>query len=140
MNKDDAASTKRFVNEAAGMWHPDEKILVWLVFNGYTQVPYARLWMMSGDWFRANRDDMCNTPFCQRTGRLCRDKTSRWEPANMQDQKSTFDRFGRRRTYFPKKSLPSMTTLTFLNPILVRAGQGDEDRCKSFARVVSRGP
>ena len=77
MNKDDAASTKRFVDKAAGMRHPDEKILVRLVFNGYTQVPYARLWMMSGDRFGANRDDMCNTPFCQRAGRLCRDKTSR---------------------------------------------------------------
>jgi hypothetical protein len=76
MNKDDAASTKRFVDEAAGMRHPDEKILVWLVFNGYTQVSYARLWMMSGDRFGANRDDMCNTPFCQRAGRLCRDKTT----------------------------------------------------------------
>jgi hypothetical protein len=77
MNKDDAASTKRFVDEAAGMRHPDEKILVWLVFNGYTQVPYARLWMMSGDRFGANRDDVCNTPFCQRAGRLCRDETGR---------------------------------------------------------------
>jgi len=46
MNKDDAASTKRLVNEAAGMRHPDEKILVWVVFNGYTQVSHARLWMM----------------------------------------------------------------------------------------------
>jgi hypothetical protein len=123
MNKDDAASTKRFINEAAGVRHPNEKILVWLVFNGYTQVPYARLWMMSGDRFGANRDDMCNTSFCQRAGGLCRDETSRCEPVDMQDQKSAFDKFGRRRTYFPKKSLPSMTTLTFLNPILVRVGQ-----------------
>jgi hypothetical protein len=123
MNKDDAASTKRFVDEAAGMRHPDEKILVWLVFNGYTQVPYARLWMMGGDRFGANRDDMCNTPFCQRAGGLCRDETSRWEQVDMQDQKSAVDKVGRRRrTYFPKKSLPSMMTLTFLNPILVRAG------------------
>jgi hypothetical protein len=139
MNKDDAASTKRFVNEAAGMRHPDEKILVWLVFNGYTQVPYARLWMMSGDWFGANRDDMCNTPFCQRAGRLCRDETSGWGRVQHGRTEVAFDQFGRQRTYFPKKSLPSMTTLTFLNPILVRAGQGGGDRCKSFARVVSRG-
>ncbi len=68
MNKDDAASTKRFVDEAAGMRHPDEKILVWLVFSGYTQVSYARLWMMRGDRFGANRDDMCNTALCQRAG------------------------------------------------------------------------
>jgi hypothetical protein len=140
MNKDDAASTKRFVDEAARMRHPDEKILVRLVFNRYTQVPYARLWMMSGDRFGANRDDMCNTPFCQRAGRLCRDETSGWEVVNMQAQKTAFDKFRRRRTYFPKKSLPSMTTLTFLNPILVRAGQGGEDRGESFNRVVSRGP
>lgn len=33
-----------------------------------------------------------------------------------------------------------MMTLTFLNPILVRAGQGGGDRYKSFAKVVvSRG-
>jgi hypothetical protein len=137
MNKDAAASAKRFVDEAAGMRHPDEKILV---FNGYTQVPYARLWMMNGDRFGANRGDMCDTPFCQRAGRLHRDETSRWERVNMQDQKSAFDEFGRRRTYVPKKSLPSMTTLTVLNPILIRAGQCGGDRCKSFARVISRGP
>lgn len=77
MNKDDAASTERFVDEAACMRHPNEKVLIWLVFNGYAQVPYARLWMMSGDGFSANRDDMRNTPFCQRTGRLCRDETRR---------------------------------------------------------------
>jgi hypothetical protein len=71
MNKDDATSTKSFVDEAACMRHPDEKIFVWLVFNGYTQVPYARLWMMSGDRFGANGDDMCDTPFRQRAGRLC---------------------------------------------------------------------
>lgn len=81
---------------------------------------------------------MCNTPFCQRAGRLCRDETSRWERVNMQDQKSAFDKFvRRRRTYFPKKSLPSMMTLTFLKPILVRAGQSGGDRCESFARIVS---
>jgi hypothetical protein len=77
MNEDDTTSTKCFVDEAAGMRHPDEKVLVWLVFNGYAQVPNARLWMMSGDWFGANRDDMCNAPFCQRAGRLCRDETGR---------------------------------------------------------------
>ena len=54
MNEDDTASTKRFVDEAARMWHPDEEVLVWQVFNGHTQVPYAGLWMMSGDWFVAN--------------------------------------------------------------------------------------
>ena len=54
MNKDDTASTERFVDEAAGMWHPDQKILVRQVFNGHTQVPYAGLWMMSGDRFVAD--------------------------------------------------------------------------------------
>lgn len=54
MNEDDTASTKRFVDEAARMWHPDEEVLVWQVFNGHTQIPYAGLWMMSGDWFVAN--------------------------------------------------------------------------------------
>jgi hypothetical protein len=41
------------------------------------------------------------------------------EWVNVEDQKFAFDKFG---TYFPKKSRPSMTTLTFLNPILVRVG------------------
>jgi hypothetical protein len=102
MNKDDAASTKRFVDEAAGMRHPDEKILVWLVFNGYTQVPYARLWMMSGYRFGTNRDDMCNTTFCQRAGRLCRDET-RGEQVDMQDQTSAFAKYGRQRNLLSQK-------------------------------------
>lgn len=38
-----------------------------------------------------------------------------------------------KRTYFPRKSLPSMMTLTFLKPILERAGKCGRDRCKSFA-------
>lgn len=75
MNKDNAARTKRLVDKAACMWHPEEKILIWPVFNGYTQVPYARLWMMSGDRFGANRYDMCNATLCQRAGGLCRDET-----------------------------------------------------------------
>ena len=65
---------------------------------------------------------------------------TRLERVNVKDQQSAFDKFGRQRTHFPKKSLPSMMTLTFLNPILVRAGQSGRDRCKSLARVVSRGP
>ena len=105
MNKDDAANTKRFVDEAASMRHPDEEILVWLVFNGYTQVPYARLWMMSRDRFGTNRDDMmCCTPFGQKAGRLCETRLVDGDQSvNMQDQESAFDKFRRRRTYFPKK-------------------------------------
>jgi hypothetical protein len=75
MNKDDAARTKSFIDKAAGMRHPDEEVLMWVVFNGYAQVPYARLWMMCGDLFCADRDDMCNTALCQRAGRLRRDET-----------------------------------------------------------------
>ena len=103
MNKDDAACTKRFVNKAAGVRHPNEKILVWLVFNGYAQIPYARLWMMSGDRLGANRDDMCNTSFCQRACGLCRDKTSGREAVNMQDQKSAFDKLEDEGPTFPKR-------------------------------------
>jgi hypothetical protein len=59
----------------------------------------------------------------------------------MQGQKSwnlASEKLEDEATYFPKKSLPSMITLTFLNPILARDIQGGGDRCKSFARV-SRG-
>ena len=75
MNKNNATRTKCLVDKATGMRHPEEEILVRPVFNGYAQVPYARLWMMSGDWFGANRYDMCYAALCQRAGRLCRDKT-----------------------------------------------------------------
>jgi hypothetical protein len=36
MNKDNAARTKRLIDKAAGMRHPEEKILIWPVFNRYT--------------------------------------------------------------------------------------------------------
>jgi hypothetical protein len=35
MNKDDAARTKRFIDKAACMRHPDKKVLMRLVFNGH---------------------------------------------------------------------------------------------------------
>ena len=75
MNKDNATRTKGLIDKAACMRHPEEKILIWPVFNRYTQVPYARLWMMSRDWIGADRYDMCNATLCQRAGRLCRDET-----------------------------------------------------------------
>jgi hypothetical protein len=75
MNEDDTARTKGFIDKAAGMRHPNEEILVRVVLNGDTKVPYTRVRMFGGDGFGANRNNMCNAALCQRAGRLCRDET-----------------------------------------------------------------
>ena len=36
MNKDNAARAKGFIDETTGMRHPEEKILIWPVFDGHT--------------------------------------------------------------------------------------------------------
>jgi hypothetical protein len=75
MNEDDTARTKGFVDKAAGMRHPYEEILIRVILNWDTEVPYTRVRMFGRDGFGANRNNMCNATFCQRTSRLCRDET-----------------------------------------------------------------
>jgi hypothetical protein len=54
MNKDNTASMKGFVNETAGMRHPDEEIFMMRVMNGDTHVSYTGLWMLGRDRFGTN--------------------------------------------------------------------------------------
>lgn len=42
-------------------------------------------------------------------------------------------------TDFPKKSLPSMMTLTFLNPILEREREVEESGTECVVKIVCRG-
>jgi hypothetical protein len=75
MNEDYTARTKGFIDKAAGMRHPNEEVLVRVILNGDTEVPYTRVWMFGRDGFGANRNNVCNTALCQRAGRLCRNET-----------------------------------------------------------------
>lgn len=75
MNEDDAARTKGFVDKAAGLRHADEEILVRVVLNRDTKVPYARVRVFGRDGFGADRNDVCDAALCQRAGRLCGDET-----------------------------------------------------------------
>lgn len=54
MNKDNTASMKGFVNETAGVRHPDEEIFMMRVMNGDTHVSYTGLWMLCRDRFGTN--------------------------------------------------------------------------------------
>ena len=86
----------------------NEEILIGIVPHGDTNVLNARLHMFGGDWVGANRNDVRDTTLCQRAGGLSRDETRGTSVRALS--------IGRRRsTDFPKKSRPSMMTLTFLN-------------------------
>jgi hypothetical protein len=127
MDKDDTTRTKGFIDETTGMRHPYEDIFVGVILNGDAEVPYARLRVFGRDGLGTNRDDVRDATFCQRTRRLRRDETGKKEEeaSELMRQWENADR-GKVRggeneriaADFPKKSLPSMMTLTFLNPIL----------------------
>jgi len=123
MNEDDTARTKGFVDKAAGMRHPYQEILVGMILNGDAVVPYTRVRMFGRDGFGANRNNMRNASLCQRAGRLCRDETKGEngegiELSHCMGRDCRRDKWG--DTDFPRKSLPSMMTLTFLNPISIK--------------------
>ena len=127
MNKDDTTRTKGFINETTGMRHPDEKILIGLILNGDAEVPDTRLRMFGRDGFGTNGDDVRDATFCQRTCRLCRDETGRdGRRPRVSHEDAEGGWVGNMLTDFPKKSLPSMMTLTFLNPILEREREVEE--------------
>ena len=67
MNKDDTTRTKGFIYKTAGVWHPDEKILIGLILHGDAKVPDTRLWMFGRNGLGTNGDDMRDATFCQRT-------------------------------------------------------------------------
>jgi hypothetical protein len=97
------------------MRHPDEEIFVRVVVNWDAEVPYTRVWMFGRDGFSTNRNNMGNTTLCQRAGGLCRNETRR-KVGGDELGHGTQKKQGA-NTNFPKKSFPSMMTLTFLNPI-----------------------
>ena len=100
MYEDHTASAEGLIYETADRRHPNEKIFVVRILNRDSQVSYARLRVFGRDGLGANRDYMCDTAFCQRACRLCRNEAK--ESNEIRVHKCSMANLETENTHFPK--------------------------------------